>query len=469
MVSAAGGIGGLISIFSIHFRPRVGISSDAMRTFPGTLWLRGPLALLALASVFMVLRFPDDRTPYWGLSGNLIDVNVYRWGGHAVLNSIPLYEGLLIGGDPNTHHSPMPFTYPPFSALIFTPLTQVTPRLMEASWTVMTLGMLFLAIWMCLRMLGYRSDRVTIQVAICMAVICLSLEPVRTTLWLGQINILLLVLVLGDQVASRAGWRFAGIGSGLAAGIKLTPAFFWAHWVLTGRWRMAIASGLTFLGTMALGFLIVPGDAIRYWSGTLFESQRIGEDSLVANQSLSGSIARITGADPTPTWAWLLGSVIVAAIGLGMAAWAHRAGHQLLGLTLAGMTMTMVSPFTWGHHWVWLVPLLVLTVHYALATRRWFMWLLPVMLWAAAAAWVQSFPNPNFPDDRWVGIGLFMLGGDIPPVVFSTITNIYPILWVVTVALTTLMLRRGPAFTTRLADHGTADDSSPRAEDHRRG
>ena len=131
--------------------------------------------------------------------------------------------------------------------------------------------------------------------------------------------------------------------------------------------------------------------------------------------------------------------------------------------------MTMVSPFTWGHHWVWLVPLLVLTLHYAISAGRWYVWLLPPLVWAAGANWVQSFPDTNFPDDRWVGMGLFMLGGDIPSVVFSTITNVYPLIWLVAVALTALYLGKGSAVTARLADYGTADDSSPRAEDHRRG
>lgn len=440
-----------------------------MRTLPTTAWLRGTLVFLALASVVMVLRFPDERTPWWGLTGNFLDVNVYRWGGHAILNSIPLYEGLLVGNDSGRFYSPMPFTYPPFSGLLFTPLTQVTPLLMEVGWAALTLGLLYLAIRMCFRALGYRDDRVTIQVSICLTLISLSLEPVRTTLWLGQINILLLVLVLADHLAWRSGRRWAGIGSGLAAGIKLTPAFFWAHWVLTGRWRMAVASGLTFAGTVALGFVVIPRDALRYWSGTLLDSQRIGQDSTVANQSLRGSIARLAGVEMAPSWVWLVGAVVVALIGLGIAALAHRAGHQLLGLTLAGMTMTMVSPFTWGHHWVWFVPLLVLAVHYALAAGRWYLWLLPALLWAATANWVQSFPNTRFPDERWVAMGLFMLGGDIPPVIFALLTNIYPLVWVAVVALSALLLRRGSAGATRLADYGQADDSSPGAQDHRRG
>lgn len=413
-----------------------------MRSLPTTPLLRIPLALLALASVVMVLRAPDERTPWWGLTGNFLDVNVYRWGGHAVLTSAPLYEGLLSGDDSGRFYPPMPFTYPPFSALLFTPLDLVTPRLMEAAWLALTLALLYLTVRLCLRALDYRPDRVTTQVSLCLALIALSMEPVRSTVWLGQINLLLLVLVLGDHLAWRSGRWWAGIGSGLAAGIKLTPAFFWAYWVLTGRWRVAAFSGATFLGTVTLGLAVVPRDAVRYWSGTLFDSQRIGQDSTLANQSLRGAIARLAGVEMAPTWAWLVGAAVVAAVGLGVAALAHRAGHQLLGLTLAGMTMCMVSPFSWGHHWVWLVPLLVLTVHYAIAGSRWLLWVLPVLLWAASANWVQSFPDANFPDDRWVAMGLFMLGGDIPQVVYDVMTNIYPLLWLVATAATAAALFR---------------------------
>lgn len=398
----------------------------------------------------MVLRAPDERTPWWGITGNFLDVNVYRWGGHAVLQNVPLYEGLLSGADSGRFYAPMPFTYPPFSALLFTPLSQVTPWLMEASWLALTLALLYLVVRMCFRALDYRPDRVTTQVSLCLALIALSMEPVRTTLWLGQINILLLVLVLADHLAARAGRRWAGIGSGLAAGIKLTPAFFWAYWLVSGRWRLAVASVATFAGTVALGFLVIPRDAVRYWSGTLFDSQRIGHDAMLANQSLRGTMARLADVDMAPTWAWLVAAAIVGGIGLGVAVLAHRAGHQLLGLTLAGLTMTMVSPFSWGHHWVWFVPLLVLAVHYALThgagargIRRWSLWLFPPLLWAATANWVQSFPDVNFPDDRWVAMGLFMLGGDIPALIYSVFINIYPLLWLVTVGLSAVLVWHG--------------------------
>ena len=429
---------------------RPGGYPSTVRTLPTTYWLRGPLALLAAASVVAVLRAPDERTPWWGITQNLLDVHVYRWGAEAVRNGAPLYEDLLWGFN-ERFYAPMPFTYPPFSALLFQPLPMVSRPLMAAGWTALSLALLYLVVRMSFRALDYSPDRVTRQVSLCIALICLSLEPVRTTLWLGQINILLLALVLADHLASRAGpgsravrWRrLAGIGSGLAAGIKLTPAFFWAHWVLTGRWRVAVVSVITFLGTVALGFLVIPSDAVRYWSGTVFESSRIAEDSVVSNQSVSGVIARVLDVDAAPRATWFILATLAGVLGLAVAALAHRAGHQLLGLTLAGMTMSMVSPFSWGHHWVWFVPLLILTVHHAISARRWYFWLPPLLLWAATATWVQSFPNPDFPDNRWVAMGLFMLGGDIPPAIFMVFTNIYPLVWLVaTAASAVLVVRR---------------------------
>jgi alpha-1,2-mannosyltransferase len=69
------------------------------------------------------------------------------------------------------------------------------------------------------------------------------------------------------------------------------------------------------------------------------------------------------------------------------ASMAHRAGHELLAVTMVGMTGTVVSPMSWGHHWVWLVPLLVIGVHMVLQSRRLFSMLLSV---AAVAGLVLS-------------------------------------------------------------------------------
>src|SRR6185503_2998884 len=67
----------------------------------------------------------------WSVAaGNWADLDVYVRGAHAILTRTSLYEG---------HAGVLPFTYPPFPAVAFTPLDVVGPT--GARW-VFTLGSL---------------------------------------------------------------------------------------------------------------------------------------------------------------------------------------------------------------------------------------------------------------------------------------------------------------------------------------
>ena len=44
----------------------------------------------------------------------------------------------------------------------------------------------------------------------------------------------------------------------------------------------------------------------------------------------------------------------------------HRRGQRLAGLACCGLTGVLVSPISWTHHWVWVIPLLV-----AMAATAW--------------------------------------------------------------------------------------------------
>src|SRR5206468_1675686 len=79
-----------------------------------------------------------------------------------------------------------------------------------------------------------------------------------------------------------------------------------------------------------------------------------------------------------PVALWLGLALLLGIGGMAAAVWTHRRGHELLGLTVCGLTSCAVAPFAWNHHWVWFVPLLVLLGHAARATTsqaRW--WLAP--------------------------------------------------------------------------------------------
>ncbi|MFC1415619.1 glycosyltransferase 87 family protein [Streptacidiphilus cavernicola] len=251
-----------------------------------------------------------------------------------VRHSGQIYDYLLPG-------TPYGFTYPPFAALCMLP-DALVPRgvAVGLAFALNTAASVYL-----LRRLVPGWPPV---VAVCLFAM---LEPVRDSFSLGQVNLPLLALVLTDLRPHR----FSGVGIGLAAAVKLTPALFIGSLLLTRRRRAAgTATGVALAATGA-GWLLAPGPSRRYWTSALWDTGRVGDPAYVSNQSLRGVLARL--GDPGHPVLWPL---LVLAV---LAVWAHRvrrAPDQLTAFALTGAAACLVSPVTWVHHLVWLLPALVL-------------------------------------------------------------------------------------------------------------
>ena len=104
-----------------------------------------------------------------------------------------------------------------------------------------------------------------------------------------------------------------------------------------------------------------------FWlDGVFYDQNRIGDPANLSDQSLSGAVARLAGSlDPAYRW-WAIAALLTGLAGIAVAAWAHRRGRRLAGVTCCAVTGLLISPFSWTHHWVWAVPLLV-----ALAATAW--------------------------------------------------------------------------------------------------
>ena len=279
---------------------------------------------------------------YWGIFHNFLDLDVYRHGGSFVVQRLPLYDGPVLQG--------MMFTYTPFAGILFTVWAVLTFQQAIVVWSALNVVALFAVVVLCWKYLGYRLDVKAYAVSALATTIFLFMEPIRTTLWLGQINIFLLLLIVWDLGRDEKS-RLRGIGAGIAAGVKLTPAFFWAYLFITRQWRALVTAVVTFAATVAIGFVVIYNDAYKYWTGTLVDSERVGPTDAPSNQSVSGLIAQLTHT-PTPSRVLVLVfSALAVCLGLGAAWIAHRHGQKLLGLTMTGLTATTVSPFSWGHHW----------------------------------------------------------------------------------------------------------------------
>jgi alpha-1,2-mannosyltransferase len=276
----------------------------------------------------------------------MIDLQVYRAGGEAVRRAMPLYDGGIL--------LDLPFVYPPFAAVVFVPLTLLPLPLLKLLWTVAGLAALVFVVGRCAALVGVRVDPTTTAL---LTATLLALDPIRTTFYLGQVNVVLLALVLAD-LTGRPG-RLRGVGVGLAAAVKLTPLLFVAYLLLTGRRRPALTALATFAAAVGVGFVVAPADSVRYWvDGTFAAADRISAVASTSNHALTGLLAR---AD-APGWVGLVASAAVGAAGLAVAVRAHRRGEELLALTVCGLLSAAVAPFAWSHHFVWFGPLVVLLV-----------------------------------------------------------------------------------------------------------
>jgi alpha-1,2-mannosyltransferase len=180
------------------------------------------------------------------------------------------------------------------------------------------------------------------------------------TLFLGQINLILLALILIDIRRVTQG-RAAGIGVGIAAAIKLTPAIFIVFFLLTRRTRAAMTAAATFAACGLIGFLVAPDASRLYWRHLFFDTHRVGAP-YISNQSPYGTAIRIaSGQGHIGGW-WIAVPLMFAVVGLTTAVILARRHDWLAATAVTGTTGLLVSPISWAHHWVWVIPALVLLV-----------------------------------------------------------------------------------------------------------
>ena len=283
---------------------------------------------------------------------NFVDLHVYRMGATAAVHGMDVYQ---------PRYYWLSFTYPPFAALVFVPGTVIFFSLAAAVLAAGSVLALPIILYLALR-LPSPTTRLEPQqamiVALATAAVAIWLEPVRTALTYGQIDLWIDAAVLFDlRQADNSRWK--GTAIGVAAGIKLTPAIFAVYLLVTRRYRAAATAAAAFAATVVAAFVVLPASSAHYWGGMFLNPNHIGQVQDVENQSLMGAMARTFGT-AHPGSAWLVMAVLIAAAGLMLAARAQRCGSEATGFVLCAITGLLVSPISWSHHWVLAIPALPL-------------------------------------------------------------------------------------------------------------
>ncbi|WP_436838697.1 mannosyltransferase [Nocardia nova] len=319
------------------------------------------LALSVLARLVLMYVLPH------GL--DVVDLRVYVEGA-ANLGSGHLYDFVYADKTPDF---PLPFTYPPFAAVVFYPLHFLPFGLVTLLWFALIVAALYGCVRITLALLfGDRAAEPKWRAAAMLwTAVGVWLEPTRTTLDYGQVNVFLVLAGLAAAYSTR--WWLSGLLVGVAAGVKLTPAVTGLYFLAQRRWASAVWSAVVFALTYAVSFLISSSETRTYFGPLLGDANRIGPVGSVVNQSLRGALSRILGRDAGAPWylaghripfgPWWLGAVLITMV-LAWFAWrAVGFGDRLGVLLVVQLFGLMVSPISWSHHWVWLLPLMMWLAH----------------------------------------------------------------------------------------------------------
>ncbi|MEY9849197.1 glycosyltransferase 87 family protein [Streptacidiphilus sp. MAP5-3] len=339
MTSVRRGTGGV--------REAVLAAREALREAPRRTTRNAALAAFGSLLLYVVIRHLAHVS--------MIDSRVYQAEGAAVVHGRDLYQ-LRVG--PAT----LPATYPPFAAMLFTPVSWLSISALRIVVTLINLGQLAVVAVLCCRFAGWPSRALRPATVLLITGFGVWLEPVWTTLRYGQINLLILGLILFD-LALPDSRRYKGIAIGLAAGLKVTPGLFIVYLLLTRRFRAAGTAVASFAGTVLLGAAVLPHAAWTFWTKDLYITSRVGKEWIVDNQSLRGLMDRLELTMHSGNLTLVLVAV-VAVGGLAVAVLLDRRCRRLprnraWSVLTCAVTMLLISPISWTHHWVWCLPLMV--------------------------------------------------------------------------------------------------------------
>jgi alpha-1,2-mannosyltransferase len=382
---------------------------------PGTrLVLAGVIAFAVVVVSWLVFNAVNGAL-------NEVDLTVYRDGGLIVRHVGPFY-------DPRSYAPlydwggsgalALKFTYTPFAAITFAVVSFLPWAVTSAGSVVVNLWALLAALWFTFGALGYTNRRVRLGAVLLAAAATFWLQPVVRTIYLGQINLILMAAIMWDlcqpdrTASGRRRW-WKGALTGVAAGIKLVPLIFVPYLLVTRRFREAAATVAGFLVTVAAGFAVLPHDSGKWWLHGMFlaDGNRTGFMGWAGNQSLRAIITRFSGSVAAGQDPWIVAAAVALILGMTAAYLLDRAGYPVPALLVTALAGLLISPVSWDHHWVWIALAVAVTAHYALAaarggarrTARW--------LWALIAGMVFFFAA--WPDAIWENartLGNFSLG-----------------------------------------------------------
>ena len=341
---------------------------DLGSTGPPTSVSRGRVLVWCLLWLLAGAALVNTAWQLFGHTPYRIDIDVYQMGGRTWLDGHPLYRGDV------KFHTPigldLPFTYPPLAAIVFCPFAWLHMPAASVAITALTLVLLIVSTVIVLTSLDVWNAstlvpgpawlrRLWLAVAI-VAPASIWMEPIAANFAFGQINVVLMTLVIADCMPRRTPWP-RGLLLGVGIALKLTPAVFLLYFLLRRDGRAALTALASFAAATLAGFVLAWSDSWEYWTHTVHHTDRIGSAALNTDQNIAGALARIGLGEHERFLLWVAACLTVLALTLWAMRRVLRAGEPTLAVICVALFGLTVSPVSWSHHWVWVLPAVLVT------------------------------------------------------------------------------------------------------------
>ncbi len=337
-------------------------------------WL--PWVFLGLTLTYTAVHWygrvvPDTVTlKLEGQSRAFMDFDVYHTAARRVIEGRTVYEQTDIADDlPCIYEDPMEYIYTPLLALTMTPLATVTPCTAEWIWLVLNVTLCLVAVP--LLVLGLGLPRTPWIWGLAIGLVGAPMATLET-LSLGQVNFIVLVLMLGCVWLLRHDrMRPAAILLGLAACLKIIPVLLGVFAVRQGGRRALFWTGGATVLIIALSFLLAPKVSVGDYLAAV-QTRTVGGMAMLNNSSWVAAMTR--AYDPSPNvinWMSRLNMLLVGGVGL-WAMW--RCPAAAVSRWLPALSFALAVAFTpvfQAHHAVLLYPALLVLAVAAVQHPRW--------------------------------------------------------------------------------------------------
>jgi len=312
--------------------------------------------------------------------------------------------------------SRLAFTYPPFSLLLLSPLTWTSfPVAQWLLWTA-SIAAATGSVVLVLRERGAEvTSRLWCKAFAWSCVSVMALEPVRSGVDYGQVEFILMFIIVADLLLMPSSCR--GIAIGIASAVKLTPLIFVMVLIVSRDVKSVVRATTSFLVWTALSWLFWPGLSYAYWFHDVSDPARVGTIAYGGNQTWYAILHRPPFPADGSAFAWLLLSLVTLAVST-FAAWrcvkVNQKAFAIIQIALAGL---LISPISWTHHWIWvlLIPPMIVSRRSSGVPRsvQMLLWGL-IVLSIAAPYWWYTRGTPADAFDAvlplWTSVILFVSG-----------------------------------------------------------